>query len=119
MKGWHTEAITPSYSRDWPSMFYFTRPEATVAIRAALGDRAFDRILVVGRIGARGRDEVLAYAHTQGVKILEFKDILKDLIKATEAGRSADSGYQHMIRVFECLRLSVRTLSSTHGPAVL
>ena len=37
-------------------------------------------ILVVGRIGARGRDEVLAYAHTQGVKILEFKDILKDLI---------------------------------------
>ena len=45
VKGWHTEAITPSYSRDWPSMFYFTRPEATQAIRAAIGDRDFDRIL--------------------------------------------------------------------------
>ena len=55
---------------------------------------------------------MLAYAHTQGVKILEFKDILKDLIKATEAGRSADSGYEHMIRVLNaygdcpCLELN-------------
>jgi hypothetical protein len=99
VKGWHTEAITPSHSRDWPSMFYFTRPEATQAIREAIGDRDFDRFLVVGRIGVRGRDEVLAYAHSQGVKILEFKDILKELIDRTEAGRTADSGYEHMIRV--------------------
>jgi hypothetical protein len=56
-------------------------------------------VLVVGRIGARGREDVLAYAHAQGVEMLEFTDILKDLIAATEAGRSADSGYEHMIRV--------------------
>ena len=37
VKGWHTEAITLSHSREWPSMFYFTRPEATA------GDPCGDR----------------------------------------------------------------------------
>lgn len=46
-------------------MFYFTRPEATQAIRDAIGDREFDRVLVVGRIGVIGREYVLAYAHAR------------------------------------------------------
>ncbi len=101
VKGWHTEAITPAHLHEWPSLFYFTREEATKAVRAVIGDRDFRRLLVVGRLGAHGRQEVLAYAAHKGVEILEFPIILKALIAATEPGRSADSAYEHMIRVLD------------------
>ncbi len=99
VKGWHTEAITPSHLHEWPSLFHFTRDEATVAVRAAIGDRVFRRVLIVGRIGARHRDEVVAYAAGKGVEVLEFADVLQALIAGTKSGRSADSGYEHMIRL--------------------
>jgi hypothetical protein len=41
VKGWHTERITPSYLREWPALFYFTRSEASAAVSALLGRDEF------------------------------------------------------------------------------
>ena len=101
VKGWHTERFTPSYLRAWPRLFYFARPEATAAISALLGRDDFRRILVVSRLGDRGREEVLAYANERGVEIMEFAPILSDLIARTPLDRSAGSDAEHMIRVLK------------------
>ena len=101
VKGWHTERITPSYLRDWPRLFYFTRPEATAAIAELLGREDFRRVLVVGRLGDRGRDEVIGYARERGVEIMEFAPILAELIAQTPLNRSAGSDAEHMIRVLK------------------
>jgi hypothetical protein len=101
VKGWHTERITPSYLREWPRLFYFTRPEATEAVAALLGRSDFRRVLVVGRLGDRGREEVIAYARERGVEIMEFAPILARLIADTPINRSAGSDAEHMIRVLK------------------
>jgi hypothetical protein len=101
VKGWHTEAITPSSLRDWPRLFYFVRPEATAVISELLGRDDFRRVLVVSRLGERGRAEVIDYARERGVEIMEFAAILEDLIANTPLDRSAGSDAEHMIRVLK------------------
>lgn len=101
VKGWHTEAITPGYLRAWPSLFYFTRPEATAAIADLLDREDFRRVLVVGRLGTRGREEVMSYAREQGVEIMEFEHVLSAMIEQTPLNRSAGSDAEHMIRVLK------------------
>ena len=101
VKGWHTEAIGPGHLRAWPNLFHFTRPEATAAVHTLIGVRDFRRILIVGRISDRGREEVVATASSRGVELLEFKDILNVLVSGTHRGRTAESGYEHIVRVLD------------------
>ena len=101
VKGWHTERFTPSYLWSWPQLFYFARAEATAAVTALLGRDDFRRILVVSRLGDRGREEVVTYANERGVEIMEFAPILSDLIARTPLDRSAGSDAEHMIRVLK------------------
>ena len=101
VKGWHTERITQSSLRSWPSLFNFTRPEATAVACELFGPEHFRRVLVVDRLGDHSRNEVCAYAGDQGVEILEFAPILADLISETPVNRSAGSGAEHMIRLLK------------------
>jgi hypothetical protein len=54
VKGWHTGPVTPSYLKEWPSMFYFTRPEASRAVEALLGKSSYRRVLVMSKVADRG-----------------------------------------------------------------
>jgi hypothetical protein len=45
IRGYHTEKITPSYLRETPEMFYFTRPEAKAAVSKLLGKSSFSEHL--------------------------------------------------------------------------
>ena len=105
VKGWHTGRTTPSYLRAYPSLFHFTRAEATAAVSALLGREDFRHILVVGRLSDRSREEVLAYARERGVEMIEFPSILAELIVDTPVKRSAGSDAEHMIRVLKAYRL--------------
>ncbi|HEX4625460.1 MAG TPA: hypothetical protein VH231_13480 [Solirubrobacteraceae bacterium] len=101
VKGWHTESITPASLKDWPSLFHFVRPEALQGAEELLRRADFRRILVVGRIGEGGREQVLDYARERGVEIIEFPTILGGLIDRTPVNRSAGSDAQHAIRVLK------------------
>jgi hypothetical protein len=105
VKGWHTESITPSYIKEWPNLFYFVRPEALAAAEELLGRSDFRRILVVGRIGERGRERVLSYARERGVEMMEFPTILAELIDKTPVNRSAGTDAEHAIRVLKAYGL--------------
>jgi len=101
VKGWHTERITPGHLRNWPSLFYFTRDEATAAIASVLGREDFRRLLVISQLGVRGGDEVISYARERGVEIVEFPTVLQELIEGTPLDRSAGSDTEHVIRVLK------------------
>jgi hypothetical protein len=101
VKGWHTEAISPSYISRNPELFQFLREEATAAITDVFGREDFRRMLVVGRIGPQKRDEVIAFAQARGVEMLEFTPILEELIAGTPTNRSAGSDVEHAIRVLK------------------
>lgn len=101
VKGWHTERISPSYLKEWPQLFHFTRPEALAAVEGVLGRSDFRRILVVGQLGPQKADEVIAYAQERGVEILQFPEILQELIDLVPLGRSAANHSEHMVRVLK------------------
>jgi hypothetical protein len=101
VKGWHMEAITPSYFRDWPSILYFTRDEARRAVADLLGREEFRSILVVSRVGTRGSSEVVAKAAEAGVEILEFRTVLDYLIEHVPRNRDAGSESEHVIRLLK------------------
>lgn len=101
VKGWHTERITPSYFKEWPQLFHFTRPEARHAVAELLGREDFKHILVVGRIGANSRVPVTAYARERGVEILEFPDVLAELVRRVPVRQSAATDGEHAIRVLK------------------
>jgi len=98
VKGWHTGNITPASLMDWPSLFHFVRPEALRAAEELLGRADFRRILVVGRVGDRGREPVLGYARERGVEIIEFPTILRDQgqpLRAASAGAQDRQSQRH------------------------
>ena len=95
------EAITPAYFRGWPSMLFFTRKEAKRAVAGLLGRDDFRSVLVVSRVGARGRAEVLAKAAEVGVEILEFQTVLDYLIENVPRNRDAGSESEHVIRLLK------------------
>jgi hypothetical protein len=100
VKGWHGEAITPSYIKQWPDLFHFAeRPEAQRVLSALFGSDNYRRVLVVGRLGSRDGGKVLDYARTLEVEILEFPTILRALISATSETKNAPSDAEHMIRL--------------------
>jgi hypothetical protein len=101
VKGWHTERISPSYLRAWPRLFYFVRPEALAAASELLGREDFRRVLVVSRLGERGRDAVTAFARDKKVEIVEFPAILDYLIRHTPLNRAAGSESEHVIRLMK------------------
>jgi hypothetical protein len=101
VKGWHTERISASYLRDFPSLFHFIRPEAQSAVEEVLGTRDFRRVLVVGELGPRSRGAVLEYAQDRSVEVLEFPEVLQLLIERTPTNRDAGSEGEHVIRVLK------------------
>jgi hypothetical protein len=105
VKGWHMEAITPVYLKGSPSMFFFTRPEARGAVADVLGRDDFRSVLVISRLGVRGRDEVLAEATRRAVEILEFRTVLEYLIEHVPRNRDAGSESEHVIRLLKIYRL--------------
>jgi hypothetical protein len=106
VKGWHTERITPSYLRQWPRLFYFVRPEALKAAAKLLGRNDFRRVLVVSRLGVRGREDVMRYAKKRKVEILEFPEVMRYLIDHTPLNRSAGSESEHVIRLMKIYGLT-------------
>lgn len=118
VKGWHTERISPSYLHDQASMFFFVRPEARAAAAVLFGRNDFDQILVVSRLAARGRDQVLEYAREKRVTILEFPDVLQFLISETPMGRSAGSEGEHVIRLMKIYGLAAAATDPVKTPAV-
>ncbi len=81
--GWRDKLFEAGRPGHWPRLFYFVRPEAEAAAQRLFGRSEFRRILVVGRLGARGRDEVVAYARERRVEIVEFPEVLKYLLEHT------------------------------------
>lgn len=105
VKGWHTEAITPAYLKEWPQLFHFTRPAAVEAVAGVLGTEDFRKSLVVGRLGPQKAAEVRAYAREREVEILTFPEIIDLLIERTPLNRSASSQTEHCDPGPEGLRL--------------
>lgn len=106
VKGWHTERVSPSYLRAWPRLFHFVRSEATEAATKLFGHSDFRRVLVLSRLGSKGRDEILAYAAERGVTILEFPEVLNYLIEATPTNLDAGSETEHVIRMLKIYGLT-------------
>jgi hypothetical protein len=106
VKGWHREAVTPAYLAESSSLFFFTRPEALGAVAALLGRTDFRKILVVSRIGARGREEVQAKLKAAGVEVMEFSTVLEYLLEHVPENRDAGSESEHVIRLLKIYGLA-------------
>jgi hypothetical protein len=114
VKGWHTEKITASYIKDWPTMFHFSvRLEATQALTHVLGTAAYRKVLVIGQLGSAGGqpfgvpiDQQAAvafqdHATSLGIEVLTFPTILERLVAETELGPDAATEGEHMIRLLK------------------
>ena len=103
--GWHTERITPSYVKDWGDrLFSFVSPLALKKAAQVLGTQKFRKILVVSRLGSK---ESSKRAFTQKAKekgvdeIIEFPEILRELIKFIKTEPSYDSEVLQTLRLLK------------------
>ena len=105
VSGWHTERITPSYVRDWGwRLFGFLDEDAVEKATQVLGTRNFRKILIVSQLGARedSREKFLEEARKRGIdEVLEFPQILKELINMVEVKPSYDSEALQTIRLLK------------------
>jgi hypothetical protein len=108
IKGWHMEAISPSYLAEASSLFFFTRPEAVRAATELFGTNDVRNVLVVSRIGSQSQDVVRAHADSRGVEIIEFPEILNFLVDHVPEGMGAGSESEHVIRVLKIYGLIER-----------
>jgi len=105
VSGWHTERITPSYVRDWGwRLFSFLDEDAVEKATQVLGTRNFRKILIVSQLGAKedSREKFLEEARKRGIdEVLEFPQILKELINMVEVKPSYDSEALQTIRLLK------------------
>jgi alkanesulfonate monooxygenase SsuD/methylene tetrahydromethanopterin reductase-like flavin-dependent oxidoreductase (luciferase family) len=105
VKGWHTESITPAYLKEHATLLSLCRPEAIAAAAELFGSDEFRKVLVVSRIGPSRREEVIRKATECGIdEIIEFKAILRLLIKETTMNENAGSEGEHVLRLLKTYR---------------
>ncbi|MEW6070109.1 MAG: hypothetical protein AB1485_05780 [Candidatus Thermoplasmatota archaeon] len=105
VSGWHTERITPSYVEDWGGrLFSFVSPLALKKAAQVLGTQDFRKILVVSRLGSKesSKKTFSEKAKKMGVdEVIEFPEILKELIKLIETKPSYDSEVLQTLRLLK------------------
>jgi hypothetical protein len=82
VKGWHSEAITPSTLTNSPRIFNFLRKEAQSEAKEILNSTDFKNILVISSLGKKksSRLETISKMQEKGVDhIIEFEEIIKGL----------------------------------------
>ena len=105
VSGWHTERITPSYVKDWGHrIFSFLSKLALEKAAEVLGSNDFRKILVVSQLGVKkeSKDKFKEEAHKRGIdKVIEFPDILKELINMVKTEPSYDSEVLQTLRLLK------------------
>jgi hypothetical protein len=105
VSGWHTERITPSYVEGWGGrLFSFVSSLALSKAAKVLGTRRFRKILVVSRLGSKesSRRMFIEQAKSIGVdEILEFPEILKELLRLVKTEPSYDSEVLQILRLLK------------------
>jgi len=105
VSGWHTERITPSYAKDWGDrLFSFVSPLALATATQLLGTQEFKKILIVSRLGSKqsSKRAFINEAKKRGVTdVIEFPDILKQLIALVKTEPSYDSEVLQILRLLK------------------
>lgn len=106
VKGWHTEAFSPSVLACAPAIFRFAEPKAFRQAARAFGKDATPlKILVVSALpqDATARDQSVALLKSKGIDaVIPFRTILSDLIAHIESNRNyVKSDLLQMIRVLK------------------
>jgi hypothetical protein len=100
VKGWHTEVVYPSYSKYIQQL----HANSLSVIRNKLGNRTFDRVLVVPKLSHIQKTKNATYnAFAQkGInQIIEFPQILGDLINSIDTHKDYDSEILQTLRVLK------------------
>ncbi|MEM0095690.1 MAG: nuclease-related domain-containing protein [Candidatus Bathyarchaeia archaeon] len=103
VKGWHTEVVYPSYSK-------YIKPlhaNSLAVIQQKLGNRKFERVLVVPKLSNIQKTKNATYhAFAQkGInQLIEFPQILKDLINSINTHKAYDSEILQTLRVLKVYR---------------
>ena len=109
VSAWHTERITPSYIDEWGHrIFNFVDDLALQKATEIFGTSDLKKILVVSRLGARpeSRQTFIKKAHKKGVdEILEFPEILRDLVDYVKVKPSYDNEVLQIIRLLKIYEL--------------
>ncbi|MEM3627675.1 MAG: nuclease-related domain-containing protein [Candidatus Bathyarchaeia archaeon] len=99
VKGWHTEVVYPSYKYIKP-----LHANSLAVIQQKLGNRKFERVLVVPKLSNIQKTKNATYrAFAQrGInQLIEFPQILKDLINSIDTHKAYDSEILQTLRVLK------------------
>jgi hypothetical protein len=98
VKGWHTEAFTPSYFGGTPWVDTLAKKEAARVFES----NEFKTILVVSGIGSRSENEVRRLAKAEGIdEIWLFREIIAKLIDYVQVNPNYDSEVLQTIRLLK------------------
>ena len=104
VKGWHTEAFTPSLVIAAPRIFNFIRPEADEAIKKVIQTAHYKKILVVSTLSKdeEKRKETIKMLSQRGIDhIIEFETIIDDIYERVEKNKNYDSEVLQTIRLLK------------------
>jgi hypothetical protein len=99
VKGWHNDRITMSSWSSWPELLNFSQRAATNALKELLGNRALKHVLVVPPLSDRQRGDVEAYANERNVELLEWPNLIKEMISLINVQGNARNQTDHVLRI--------------------
>lgn len=104
VKGWHTEAFTPSLIKAAPRIFNFIRPEADKKIKDVIQTAHYKKILVIPTLtkNEEKRKEAIKMLSQDGIDhIIEFETIIDDIYKMVEPNKNYNSEVLQTMRLLK------------------
>ena len=106
IKPWHSEALFPSRINSFPELFKFLDRKALDEAREALGNKSFQKVLVVSKLPStkqtlRKSADILK---SRGVdSVLQFPEILRFLIKQVRTNVNyTENDILQILRILKC-----------------
>lgn len=104
VKGWHTEAFTPSLIKTAPRIFNFIRPEADKKIKEVIQTAHYKKILVIPTLtkNEEKRKEAIKMLSQKGIDhIIEFETIIDDIYERVEQNKNYNSEALQTMRLLK------------------
>ncbi len=101
VKGWHAENFSPSVIKNNERIFYITRKEADEKIKETIRTANYKKILVISSLGDKKEESIQLFQNGGIDHIIEFDEILNDLIEHTEVNKNYSSEALQMIRLLK------------------
>ena len=104
VKGWHTLNFSPSVIQGSPRILNFVRAEADQKVKEVIRTAQYKRILVISSLPTKPdvRAKSIRLLSEGGVDhVIEFKEVIDDMIQSVESNKNYSSEALQMIRLFK------------------